>query len=365
MKAAVLEQSNTPIVVRDDVEIMDPRPGEVRVNVKYCGVCHSDLSTVNGTFEQSQAIILGHEASGIVEKLGEGVTHLAVGDHVILTPAPPCGRCYFCVRNEPQICESTLSIFTNTLPDGATGLSLDGQPVLRGLGMAAFAEYVVIQANGAVKIPKEVPLEHACVIGCAMQTGVGAVLNTAKVDKGDSVLIMGLGGVGMAAVQGARISGATTIIVSDPVAKRRELAKQFGATHLIDPTAENVAEVCMRLTEVGVDYAFETAGVAALVSDGVNATRSGGLTVCVGAPSLDSKINIDPAVIFASTEKKLCGCFLGSCNSLYEIPRLIRLYQAGQLDLASMITNVRPLEEINEAMEDLTAARGIRTVMKM
>lgn len=365
MKAAVLEHSSKPIVIRDDVDIMDPRPGEVRVQVKYCGVCHSDLSSVNGTFEQTQPIILGHEAAGIVEKLGAGVSNLAVGDHVVLTPAPPCGQCYFCVRNEPQLCLNTHAIFTNTLPDGETGLSIAGEPILRGLGMAAFAEYVVIQATGAVKIPDDVPLEHACVIGCAMQTGVGAVFNTAKVDKGATVLIMGLGGVGMATVQGARIAGATTIIVSDPVEERRELAKQFGATHTVNPTEQNVVEVCFGLTEVGVDFAFETAGVASLISDGINATRSGGLTVCVGAPNLEAKVSIDPAVIFASTEKKLCGCFLGSSNSLFEIPRLIKLYQAGLLDLAGMITNVRPLEEINEAMADMTATRGIRTVMRI
>lgn len=365
MRAAILEQAGEPIVIRDDVDIIEPRAGEVRVAVKYCGICHSDLSQVDGTFVPTEPIILGHEAAGVVESIGQGVNQLAVGDHVVLTPAPPCGHCYYCVRNEPQLCFNTHAVFTNTFADGQTGLSRRGKPILRGLGMAGFAEYVVTQASGAVKIPAEVPLEHACVIGCAMQTGVGAVFNTAGVEKGASVLIMGLGGVGMAAVQGARISGATTIIVSDPVAERRELAMRLGATHSVDPMTDNLVEQCMQLTEVGVDYAFETAGVAALISDGVNATRSGGMTVCVGAPGLEAKLIIDPAVIFASTEKKLCGCFLGSCNSLYEIPRLIRLYQAGALDLAAMISGIRPLEEINEAMDDMKAVRGLRTVLQI
>lgn len=365
MKAAVLEKQGEPIVIRDDIDIIEPRAGEVRVNVKYCGICHSDLSQVDGTFTHTEAIILGHEAAGVVDKLGAGVTNLEVGDHVVLTPAPPCGECYYCTRGEQQLCVNTYAVFANTFADGETGLSAGGKPILRGLGVAGFAEHVVTQASGAVKIPKEVPLEHACVIGCAMQTGVGAVFNTADVEKGATVLIMGLGGVGMAAVQGARISGATTIIVSDPVSERRELAKKFGATHFIDPAKENVVEVTMSLTEVGVDYAFETAGIADLISDGLNATRSGGKTVCVGAPNLEAKLTIDPAVIFASTEKKLCGCFLGSSNSLFEIPRLVRLYQSGVLDLESMITAIRPLEEINEAMADLTASRGIRTVLKI
>lgn len=364
MRAAVLEEPGKPLKIHDNIEIIDPRVGEVRVQVKYCGICHSDLSVANGTFAAPGPIILGHEASGVVEALGAGVTHLAIGDHVVLTPAPPCGHCYYCIRNEQSLCVNGMSIMTHALPDGETGLSRDGESILRGVGVAAFAEKVITQANGAIKIPQDVPLDIACVIGCALQTGVGAVINTAGVEEGATVLIMGLGGVGMATVQGARIAGASTIIVSDPVAERRELAKTFGATHTLDPTIDDVTAQSFALTNgIGVDYAFETAGLASLVEIGVLATRSGGTTVCVGAPPIDQAISLNPAVLFAATEKKLCGCLLGSSNSLFEVPRLIRLWQAGQLDLEGMITHRRPLEQINEAFDDLVNNRGIRTVI--
>ncbi len=366
MKAAVLEEAGKPLKIYNDIQIMEPRTAEVRVNVKYCSVCHSDVSVADGTFPAPGPVILGHEASGIVDAIGPGVTHLAVGDHVILTPAPPCGHCYYCVRNEHSLCVNGQAIMTHTLPDGETGLQRQGQPVLRGVGVAAFAEQVITQASGAVKIADEIPLDIACVIGCAVQTGVGSVLNTANVEPGATVLIIGLGGVGMATVQGARIAGATTIIVSDPVAERREAAKSFGATHTLDPTIDDLVSQCLLLTnQIGVDYAFETAGQASLVEAAVMASRSGGCTVCVGAPPIDQAISLNPAVLFAATEKKLCGCLLGSSNSLFEIPRLIRLWQEGQLDLEGMITHRRPLEQINEAFDDLSHNRGIRTVISI
>jgi Zn-dependent alcohol dehydrogenase len=238
--------------------------------------------------------------------------------------------------------------------------------VKRGLGVAAFAEYVITPETGAVKIPSDVPLEVACVIGCAVQTGVGAVLNTAKVEAGATVLVMGLGGIGMSAVQGARLAGASRIIVSDPLLERRAAALHLGATDLLDPGQDDVATAARDLTGgIGVDYAFECAGAAALVNVGVTATRAGGTTVCVGAPPLDQAITLAPAVLFACSEKKIMGCLLGSSNSLLEIPRLVSLWQTGRLDLESLISRRRPLEEINEALDDLAAGRGIRTVLSV
>jgi S-(hydroxymethyl)glutathione dehydrogenase/alcohol dehydrogenase len=363
MRAAILEAPNKPVVIVDDVEIRAPRVGEVRVAVKHCGLCHSDLSIINGSFPAQLPIILGHEASGIVDAVGPGVTHLVTGDRVVLTPCPPCGQCYWCVRNEHSLCVNLAGIATNALPDGTTGLSRGGVPVYRGLGVGAFAEYVITQATGAIKIPNTVPLEVACVIGCAVQTGVGAALNTAQVKEGDTVLVMGLGGVGMSVVQGARLAGASKVIVSDPVAERREKAKDFGATHLIDPTqVEDVAAHVIELTEVGVDFAFEAAGVGKLVEVGIAATRNGGTTVMVGAPPLTDLVTVMPALMVFQ-QKKLAGSTLGSCNSLHDIPRMIGLYEADRLDLEGLITSRRPLAELNEAAEDLTASRGIRTVI--
>lgn len=366
MKAAVLETPGKPITIADDVELRDPGPGQVRVRVKHCGICHSDLSLVDGSFPGPLPIVLGHEAAGIVDAVGANVTTLAAGDHVVLTPAPPCGRCYWCVRGEASLCVDSNGIITNTFADGTTGLSRDGQQIFRGLNVAGFAEYTVLLESGAVKIPDDVPLDVACVIGCAVQTGVGAVLNTARVIEGATVLVMGLGGIGLSVVQGAKIANASRIIASDPVSERRNVAKSLGATHLLDPTSEDVVARARDITDqIGVDYAFETAGVAELVSQGVTAARNGGTIVCVGAPPIDQSIQIAPASLFTISGKKLLGCVLGSSNSLHEIPRLISLWQAGALDLEGLITARRPLEEINEAMEDLRASRGVRTVLNL
>ncbi|MFP6624990.1 MAG: Zn-dependent alcohol dehydrogenase [Myxococcota bacterium] len=366
MRAAVLETVGQPLVVTDDVDIAEPGPGQVRIAVSHCGVCHSDLSIVNGSFPVEPPVVLGHEATGTVESVGEGVTMLAPGDAVVLTPCPPCGRCYGCIRGEPGTCVNTGALFANTLLDGTTPLSRKGEPVKRGLGVAAFAEYVVTSETGAVKIPEDVPLDVACVIGCAVQTGVGAVLNTAQVETGATVLVMGLGGIGISVVQGARLAGASRIIVSDPVLERRAVAQQLGATDLLDPNSDDVVTAARDLTgDVGVDYAFECAGVAALINVGVFATRSGGTTVCVGAPPIDQAITLAPAALFGAGEKKLLGCLLGSSNSLLEIPRLVSLWQTGQLDLDVLISNRCPLEEINRAMEDLEAGRGVRTVLTL
>jgi S-(hydroxymethyl)glutathione dehydrogenase/alcohol dehydrogenase len=367
MRAAVLEQAGQALKIYDDVEIIEPRAGEVRVQVKYCGLCHSDLGIADGSSPVVEfPIILGHEAAGIVESVGPGVSELAPGDHVVLTPVAPCGRCYYCQRNEHSLCVNSLSIMTGTLMDGETGLSRNGERIIRGVGVGALAEYVITPVNGAVKVDPDVPLETACVIGCALQTGVGAVFNTAGVEEGATVLIMGAGGIGISAIQGARLAGAAMIIASDPNPDRRSAALEFGATHAIDPMAEDVVARAFELTAgIGVDYAFETAGVAALIETGLNAARNGGTIVCVGAPPLDQGINIPHAVLFTISEKKLCGCMLGSANSLREIPRLISLWQAGKLDLEGMITSRRPLEEVNEGFEDLAKGRGIRTVLEI
>ena len=365
MRAALLEAPGHPLRLSDEIEIAPPRPGEVRVAVQHCGLCHSDVSIIDGTFPAPLPIIVGHEAAGVVAEIGAGVDHLAVGDHVVLTPCPPCGHCYWCVRDEPSVCVNSSGIQTNTFRDGSTGLSWGGACVYRGLGLAAFAEHVVTPMTGAVKIPHDVPLDVACVIGCAVQTGVGAVLNTAQVEEGATVLVMGLGGVGLSVVQGARLAGAARVIGSDPVPERRAAAARFGATDLIDPNTDDVLSACMDLTGVGVDYAFETAGRASLIQIGIAATRAGGTTVSVGAPPMDEAITIAPAVLFTAAQKKLLGCLLGSSNSLREIPRLVDLWRAGRLDLEGLVTARRPLGEINEAVADLKASRGIRTVLAL
>jgi Zn-dependent alcohol dehydrogenase len=361
VRAAVLEAAGEPFVVDDTIAVTDPGPGYVRVKVAHCGVCHSDLTAQRGA--GLTPVVLGHEASGVVDAVGEGVTLLAPGDQVVLTPIAPCGRCYFCVRGDPGCCVNNSAVLTNTFRDGSTGLSRDGTTVYRGLGVGGFAEYALCTETGAVKVPDDVPLDVVCVIGCAVQTGVGAVLNTAGVEPGATVLVLGLGGIGQATVQGARVAGASRIVASDPIPARREAALRLGATDVIDPGTDNVAATVLGMTGVGADYAFECAGLAALAHVGIAATRPGGTTVLVGAPPVDQAITIAPAVLFGIQEKQLKGCFLGSCNSLRDIPRMVDLWRAGRLDLEGMITHRRPLEEINDAFADMEAGVGIRTVL--
>jgi Zn-dependent alcohol dehydrogenase len=365
MRAAILDAPGAALTVYDDVEAEAPHAGEVAVRVSHCGLCHSDLHLIDGQMPPMTPRLLGPEAAGVVEAVGPGVTRLSVGDHVVLSPCPPCGHCYRSLRGEHSVCTNSLALATSTHPDGGTRLSRAGQTVYRGLGVAAFAETVIMQETGAVKIPDDVPLDVACVVGCAVQTGVGAVIHTADVQAGDTVLVLGLGGVGQSVVQGARLAGAATIIVSDPVEARRAAALGFGATHAIDPTATDVVARTHELTGVGADVAFDAVGKASLVQDGLAATRTGGTVVMVGVPPITEQLLIESPTVFAFAQKKLLGCLLGGVNSPLDIPRLIALWQAGLLDLEGLITARRPLDEINEAVDDLRAGRGIRTVIEL
>lgn len=363
--AAVLEQGGKIEVGEIDVE--DPRPGEILVEVANCGVCHSDVSVIDGSLPAAPPIVLGHEAAGIVAEVGAGVTDVVPGDRVVLTPLPSCGQCFYCVNGDAGLCEKYSSaMVTATRPDGSSPLSRSGQLIYRGIGMAGWARHCVVPAEAAVKVPDNIELAEACVVGCAVQTGVGAVLNTANVEAGSSVLILGGGGIGVAAMQGARLAGAATVVVSDPVAERREAALGFGATHTVDPSDTNVTAFCHDLTEGrGVDYAFETAGLAALVEAALEATRPGGTTVCVGAPPLDQNITIAPAVLFTLSAKRLMGCLLGSMNARRDVPRLLALAASGRLDLAGMITHRYDLAQVNDAVANLQARQGIRTSLNI
>jgi Zn-dependent alcohol dehydrogenase len=362
MRAALLESPDEPLRVVDDVELGPPRTGEVRVRIVACGVCHSDLSLARGLFPMLGPTVPGHEAAGVVVELGPGVSTLAVGDHVVLSPNPACGHCEYCRRGRHAVCPNSLGIATATFPDGTTGLSRGGEVVYRGLNLGAWSDEVVVQESGAVRIDPDVPLDVACVIGCAVQTGVGAALNTADIEPGDSVLVMGAGGIGLNIVQGAAVAGASRIIVSDPSEARREQALRFGATDVVDPATTDVVATTMELTGIGADVAFDAAGSAALVEAGLAAVRSAGTCVMVGAPPADEEARVNVAVTMF-TEKRLAGSLLGDCYAPRDIPRLVSLWQAGRLDLDGLVTARRPLEEVNEALDDLEAGRGLRTVL--
>jgi Zn-dependent alcohol dehydrogenase len=366
MRAALLEQGAQPLQVVDDVEVAPLAPNQVRVRVSNCGICHSDLTIVDNAQSTQVPVILGHEAAGIVEEVGVGVRSVAPGDKVLLAPLAPCGHCYWCVRGEATLCQEAMAALGGTFPDGSTPLTRNGTVVYRGLGVGGFGEVAISTENGVVKIDPDTPLDIAAVIGCALQTGVGAVLNTAKVEEGATVLVMGLGGIGISVVQGARIAGASRVIVSDPIAERRNAALTFGATDALDPNDADVVAASYELTGgIGVDYAFDAAGSAKLLEAGLKATRRGGTTVGVGAPAATETLTISPAVTHVVLEKKLLGCLFGSSNTHREVPRLLSLWRRGLLDLESMITYRRPLAEINEGFDDLRAGRGIRTVMTL
>jgi Zn-dependent alcohol dehydrogenase len=359
MRAALLEAPGSDLVVVDDVEIGKPDVRQIKVRVSHCGVCHSDLHVIDGGLPGRMPTVLGHEAGGVVEEVGAAVTELSPGDSVIMTLKPVCGRCYFCVRNQPSLCRPATAVVP-----GAPALSRNGSPVYPGVGVGAFAEQVVISVDAAVKVPADTPMEIACVIGCAVQTGVGAVFNTAKVEEGATVLVQGLGGVGISIIQGARLAGASKVIAVDPFAERRELSRNFGATDTIDPNDGDIVPKVMEITGIGVDYAFDAVGMSQLVVTGVNACRPGGLTVAVGVPRMGDTLSM-PAMLLALSEKKISGCFLGSSNPHLEFNRLLALWKAGRLDLEGMVTARRPLEEINEAFSDMKAGKGIRTVIDL
>lgn len=360
-----MEAVGTPLVVHDDVEVDEPRQGELLVRIAHCGVCHSDLSVLNAAIAPVPAI-LGHEAAGVVESCGPGVQGYKPGDKVVLSVSPSCGRCFFCSRAKFSLCQETRSVMMGVLADGESRVRRDDQMVFRGAGMGAFAEYVVMPTSAAIKVPGDTPLELACLVGCGVGTGVGAALNTAQVEPGSTVLVFGAGGVGVSIVQGARIAGAANIIVSDPVESRRELAMTFGATATIDPNTEDVVGAVRSIARYGADYAFDAIGRSEVVTTGVNAIRPGGTMVCVGV-TMDPTVSyvIEQALFFALGEKVLRGCAYGSSNPHRDIPRYLALWRSGQLDLESMVTAHRPLDEVNVALDDLVAGRGLRTVIDL
>ncbi|MEZ5382785.1 MAG: alcohol dehydrogenase catalytic domain-containing protein [Microthrixaceae bacterium] len=365
MRAAVLEQAGESAVIVDDLDIAEPGPGQVAVDVEWCGLCHSDLSLFTGVHPAPLPIVLGHEAAGRIAHVGPGVASHSVGDPVIITPVPPCGRCYWCVRDQASHCVNSAALLTNTFPDGSTGLSRGGETVYRGLGVGGFAERVVTAETGAVRVPDEVPLEVAAVVGCAVQTGVGAVFNTARVRPGDTVAVMGLGGVGMSIVAGARAAGAARIVVSDPQAHRRDLAAHFGATDAVDPSSDDVVSCVHAATAgIGADHAFEAVGSASIAEAALAATRTGGTTVLVGAGPIDESLQLSPT-FFAVSGKRLLGCLLGGANSLRDIPMILNLYRSGRLDLEALVTARRPLTQLDEAAADMTAGVGLRTLLSI
>ena len=357
MRAAVIQETGQDkLDVRTDVELADVGPGEVRVDIKATGVCHSDISAKNGILPQPAPCVLGHEGAGVVAEIGDGVTNVKVGDHVVVVWVPPCRNCRVCRNGQPNLCmEKTMSGM------GKMRFSVGGDPYFGFSGTGTFSESLILDEEAVVVIPDDVPFEIGALIGCGVTTGVGAALNTAKVEPGANVAVIGAGGVGISVIQGARICGAAEIVAVDMVDQKLKWAKDFGASHAVTP--EQLEEVKMDLTEgQGFDYVFEVVGKGAVIRQAYDLTRRGGTCVVVGAGAMDDMVQFSAFELFYM-ERKLLGSIYGSADVKLEFPRLLNLWKHGRLDLEGMITQKLPLEQVNEAFDALERGEVIRTVL--
>lgn len=357
MKAVVVRDKNRYGV--ETVNLDPPKSGEVLVKIKACGVCRSDHSIISGIIPQPFPAVIGHEGAGIVEQVGEGVTVVRPGDHVVLSFVPSCGECFYCRRAQPFLCN--VSPPDGKMFDGTTRLHRDGERLFNMSFLGSMAEYAVVPAACVVAVDRTVPFKAAALVGCGVMTGVGAVINTAQVRPGSTVAVFGCGGVGLAAIQGARIAGALTVIAVDVSAEKAEFAKTFGATHAV--TGKDPAAEIMALTGgMGVDYAFEVVGLGKLVELAFKVTRRGGTTVVVGVGNKDDRYSFN-SLILPFTAKTIKGSMYGSTNFKVDFPMLLALYQGGKLDLDRMVTRTYTIDEVEHAFEDMEAGRNARGVI--
>ncbi len=359
-KAAVLYEFASPLVI-EEIDVDPPEAGEVAVRMVASGVCHSDLHMQQGIHRCKVPAIIGHEGAGIVEAVGEGVRHLVPGDHVIMSWLPYCGRCRFCVSGRPELCDDLEWSDAGTMPDGGVRFSAGGRPILHST-TSSFSELTVVPAQTAIKVDESLDLVALALLGCAVMTGVGAVLNTAGVEAGASVAVVGCGGVGLSIVQGARIAGATTIVAVDPVESKRSLARRLGATHGIDPGAGDVGAALREIVPTGTDYAFEALGRPETIETAIGLIGKGGTAVLVGMAPPSARIPID-ALMMTVQERTVKGSWYGSCRPSLDFPRLVDLYRTGALDLESMVSARCRLEEVNDAFAAMERGEVARTVI--
>jgi S-(hydroxymethyl)glutathione dehydrogenase / alcohol dehydrogenase len=363
MKAAILRDATHPVEVVD-VELLPPRPGEVEVAIAGAGVCHSDLHVVRAEWDRQLPVVLGHEGSGVVTQLGDGVDTLEVGDHVVLSWVPHCGTCRFCLAGRYAQCIKSSEIVgaKGTLFDGTTRLRLDGQVCHHYLGVSSFAEKAVVPATGAVRIRKDAPLDLVSLVGCAVATGVGAVRNTASVPVGATVAVIGCGGVGLSCIQGARLAGASRIIAVDLNPNKLPLAKRLGATDVVDASQTDPLATLKDLVPDGLDFAFDAIGVIKTTEQAIEAIGRGGAAVIVGLPPNGERASFDP-LILAEADQRILGSNYGSSVPHRDIPMLVDLVMSGELDLESMVSAHRPLDEAREALDDLGRGTALRQIL--
>ena len=355
VRAAVLTETGAALRVAD-IDLPDPGPGQVRVKVAATGVCHSDLSLARGTLRQPVPAVLGHEAAGTVVSVGDGVSGVSAGDRVVLCWAPPCGTCWFCGQGEPWLCEHSSDAAA------APYATFEGNPVYPGLSTAGFAEETVVSERAVLPVPDGVPLEQAALVGCAVMTGVGAVLNTAKVRAGQSVLVVGLGGVGLSVVQGARLAGASQVIVVDRSPDKLALAQTMGATDVLEAGGELAKQVRGLTERRGVDHAFDCVGLAETIRSSWSATRRGGTTTIVGIGGKDQQVTFSALELFHFA-RTITGCVYGSTDPLRDIPKILAYADEGRLDLGGLISSTIGLDGIDGAFADMEKGVGARAVV--
>jgi Zn-dependent alcohol dehydrogenase len=361
-RAVVAREIGKPPTV-EDIDVEAPRHGEVTIKLAACGVCHSDLSATNGTIAYPLPLVLGHEGAGVVTAVGEGVSRYAVGDHVVSSFVSMCGRCHYCQTGRPQLCVQSLKALY-TLPDG-TVRTRDGTGGALNVfcGCGVMAEFATLHADNLVKIDQDMPLDRAALISCGVMTGIGAVVNTAKVEAGSVAVVFGCGGVGLNAIQGCAIAGAGMIVAVDTSDAKLELAKTFGATHAFNVTGQdNVGKALYKLTGGGADYAFDCVGLGKISEQAWGVLRRGGTAVIVGIAGPKDQIILN-AQQAAISEKTLTGSYYGSARPAQDFPRLIGLYRSGRLKLDELITRTYSIDEAPQAFADLVAGREGRGVI--
>jgi S-(hydroxymethyl)glutathione dehydrogenase / alcohol dehydrogenase len=356
VRAAVLRDVRAPLRV-EEIDLGPPGPGTVRVRMVATGVCHSDLSLARGTLAQPVPAVLGHEGAGRVVAAGDGVTTVGPGDPVLLNWAPPCRQCWWCTHGEPYLCAHAGEAA------GVPYARLDGgDPLYAGLGVAAFATETVVAEAACIPIPADIDLEEAAVLGCAVLTGVGAVLHAAAVGPGESVAVIGLGGVGLCALQGARIAGAAPIIAVDPSAAKADLARQLGATDVLEPGPDLAKRVRALTGGRGVDHAIECVGRADTIRTAWSMTRRGGRATVVGLGPKTESVSFN-ALEIAHFARVLRGCMYGNADPAADIPVLLEHVRAGRLDLGPLVTRRISLDEVEPAFAEMSAGRGARSLI--
>ena len=358
MKAVVVQKQNEYSVTTVDLD--PPKMGEVLVKMKATGVCHSDLSVINGTIPSPFPVVLGHEGAGIIDAVGEGVTNVKPGDHVVISFIPNCGDCFYCLHQEPYLCSGAKQ--DGNLFDGTTRVHMNGQRIFVMSFVGVMAEYAVVPAACVISIDKSYDFKVAALVGCGVTTGVGAVIRTANVRPGTTVAVFGCGGVGLNVIQGARIAGASQIIACDLSLEKMQMAKEFGATDILDPGADMVKQIYALTNGIGVDYAFDVVGNSKVIEQCIKATRKNGTAVLVGVGRLDDRFSVNAAIL-PFTAKTIKGCMYGSANFKVDFPLYLSLYKAGKLDLDRLITKTYRLDDAPQAFADLEQGKNARGVI--